>query len=86
MNSDTGHIKKFEDLTEEEKLSGKWKELNGLEGVAFPASRPMSKSDMKRELYMAQVRAKEALKRQEAEAAIAAEDADREMGIETYEK
>ena len=58
MNTETGHIKRLEDLTEEEKKSGKWKELKGLEGVRFPESRPISKSDLRREAYMEKLKQK----------------------------
>ncbi len=56
MNTETGQIKRLEDLTEEEKKSGKWIEMKGLAGVEFPPSVPLSKSDLKREAYMQRVK------------------------------
>ncbi len=58
MNTETGQIKRLEDLTEEEKKSGKWIEMKGLAGIDFPPSAPLSKSDLKREAYMERVKEK----------------------------
>lgn len=59
MNTETGQIKPWNELTEEEKKSGKWIELPGewasLNPGWKPDLRPVSKSDQKREEYMRQV-------------------------------
>ena len=52
MNVDTGEVKRLQDLTEEERKSGKWIELPKQFGnLRFPKS----KSDLKREAYMQRV-------------------------------
>jgi hypothetical protein len=64
MNTDSGRLKKWEELTQTEIESGKWVPApNGAElrdGIPYLHGRPVSKSDLKRELYMRRVREKRA--------------------------
>jgi len=56
MNIDTGQIKREDQLTEAERNSGRWIQLPN--GVRYLQSKPLSKSELKRETYMARVREK----------------------------
>jgi hypothetical protein len=58
MNSETGEIKKLSELTEAERKSGKWVKLPA--GVNYLPSKPLTKSELKREEYMKRVLEKKA--------------------------
>ena len=53
MNSDTGKMKRYDDMTEEEKKSGKFFPVP--EGMPISEIKTLSRSQQKREEYMKEV-------------------------------